>query len=43
MKYGWVNWMMFNYISNIVSIVIIGYFAILDSRKARGEVTEDIV
>ena len=43
MKYGWVNWMMFNYISNIASIVIIGYFAILDSRRARVEVTEEIV
>ncbi len=43
MKYGWVSWMMFNYISNIVSIVIIGYFAILDSRKGRVEVTEDMV
>ncbi len=43
MKYGWVNWMMFNYISNIVSIVIIGYFAIQDSVKLRAEVGEDVV
>ncbi len=43
MKYGWVNWMMFNYISNIVSIVIISYFAIQDALKVRAKVTQDIV
>jgi uncharacterized protein with PQ loop repeat len=43
MKYGWVNWMMFNYISNIVSIVVIGYYAIQDSLKDRAKVTRDMV
>jgi uncharacterized protein with PQ loop repeat len=42
MKYGWVGWMMFNYISNIVSIIVIGYFAIQDSLKARTKVSEDL-
>jgi uncharacterized protein with PQ loop repeat len=42
MKYGWVNWMMFNYISNIASIVVISYFAIQDSLKAKGKVTQDM-
>ncbi len=43
MKYGWVGWMMFNYISNIVSIVIIGYFTVRDYLKARAQVSEDVI
>jgi uncharacterized protein with PQ loop repeat len=43
LKYGWVSWMMFNYISNMVSIVVISYFAIQDSRNVRAKVSEDMV
>lgn len=36
MKFGWVNWMMFNYIANILSIVVITFYMIRDNRRARG-------
>jgi len=34
-KFGWVNWMMFNYISNIISITVIIYYLLMD-RKYSG-------
>ena len=42
MKYGWVNWMMFNYLCNILSILIISYYALQDSLKNRAKLTEDL-
>jgi uncharacterized protein with PQ loop repeat len=35
MKFGWVNWLMFNYIVNLVSIAVISYYVIRD-RKLHG-------
>lgn len=32
MKFGWVNWMMFNYLANILSIIVIVYYLIKDKR-----------
>lgn len=32
MKFGWVNWMMFNYISNILSIGVITFYIVKDKR-----------
>ncbi len=33
MKFGWVNWMMFNYMANILSIFVIIFYLIRDMRK----------
>ncbi len=34
MKFGWVSWMMFNYLANLFSIVIIVFYLVRDrSRK----------
>jgi uncharacterized protein with PQ loop repeat len=35
MKFGWVNWLMFNYIVNLVSIAVISYYVVRD-RKLQG-------
>ena len=43
MKYGWVNWMMFNYLSNIASVVVISYYAIQDFLAIRAEGTGDTI
>ena len=32
MKFGWVGWMMFNYIANIFSITVIMYYLLRDRR-----------
>lgn len=32
-KFGWVNWMMFNYIANILSICVITFYMIRDRRR----------
>lgn len=34
MKFGWVHWMMFNYITNIVSIAVIVYYLVRDKRHS---------
>ena len=34
MKFGWVNWMMFNYMANIFSIAVIIFYLMKDSRSA---------
>jgi len=34
MKFGWVNWMMFNYIVNIFSITVIIYYLALDRKNS---------
>jgi len=33
MKFGWVSWMMFNYIANIFSIAVIFIYLIKDRRR----------
>jgi len=33
MKFGWVNWMMFNYMANIFSITVITYYLVMDRKK----------
>jgi uncharacterized protein with PQ loop repeat len=33
MKFGWVDWMMFNYIMNIFSIVVIVFYLVKDRRS----------
>ncbi|HDH51755.1 MAG TPA: PQ-loop repeat-containing protein [Nitrospirae bacterium] len=32
MKFGWVTWMMFNYLANLVSIAVIGYYMVKDKK-----------
>jgi uncharacterized protein with PQ loop repeat len=39
MKFGWVNWLMFNYIVNLVSVSVISYYVIRD-RRDRGRFKE---
>lgn len=34
MKFGWVNWMMFNYIANILSIGVIIFYLLKDNKQA---------
>ena len=34
--FGWVNWMMFNYIANILSIMVIIVYMSKDSRNSNG-------
>ena len=34
MKFGWVHWMMFNYMLNIVSITVITYYLVKDKINA---------
>jgi len=34
MKFGWVNWMMFNYMANIFSIMVIIYYLFMDRKKS---------
>ena len=34
MKFGWVNWMMFNYMANIFSISVIIYYLFMDRKKS---------
>ena len=34
MKFGWVNWMMFNYIVNIFSITVIIYYLASDRKNS---------
>ena len=34
MKFGWVNWMMFNYMANIFSIAVIIFYLMKDTRSA---------
>ena len=41
MKFGWVNWMMFNYMANIFSITVIMYYLVLD-RKNTGSYHDEI-
>ncbi len=33
MKFGWVSWMMFNYIANIFSITVIVYYLVKDRNR----------
>ena len=33
LKFGWVSWMMFNYLANIFSIVVILYYLIKDRKQ----------
>ena len=33
MKFGWVSWMMFNYIANIFSITVIVFYLLKDRRR----------
>ncbi len=33
MKFGWVSWMMFNYLCNIVSISVIVYYLLKDKKR----------
>lgn len=33
LKFGWVGWMMFNYLANIFSITVIMYYLIKDGKK----------
>ena len=35
MKFGWVNWMMFNYMANIFSIIVIIYYLFMDRKSSR--------
>ncbi len=35
LKFGWVNWMMFNYGANIVSISVIIFYLVRDRRGKR--------
>ncbi len=35
MKFGWVNWMMFNYITNIISIAVISWYMVRDRKMQR--------
>ena len=35
MKFGWVNWMMFNYMANIFSIIVIIYYLFMDRKRSR--------
>ncbi len=34
MKFGWVTWMMFNYLANLLSIAIIGFYIVKDMKKS---------
>jgi len=33
-KFGWVGWMMFNYIANIASIAVITYYLLKDRKQS---------
>ncbi len=33
MKFGWVTWMMFNYLANLLSIAVIGYYMVKDMKN----------
>lgn len=38
MKFGWVSWMMFNYLANLFSIAIIVFYLLIDRKmNAQGE------
>jgi uncharacterized protein with PQ loop repeat len=32
LKFGWVTWMMFNYLANIISVAVIVFYLIKDRR-----------
>ncbi len=36
LKFGWVHWMMFNYLTNIFAVAVIIYYLILDRRASGG-------
>lgn len=33
LKFGWVSWMMFNYVANILSIMVITYYLLKDKKR----------
>ncbi len=33
MKFGWVGWMMFNYVANIISVFVIIFYMVKDKQQ----------